>query len=255
MRFSAYRALSRGVVLESIRRKDLWVVAILGFLILVGAGALGVFGVDGLSLFIKDLATTVLGLFSTIVAALVSTRMLPEEIKQRTLYPLLARPITRLDLLLGKLLGAILVAWIAWGMLAGMTLLVLVMFHIPLDAIMLQYLFLKMLGLALVCCLGLMFSTYMTPAGAATMTIIFAFGSSMISRALYMAGSGSPAPGMYNAINGVIPQVHLFDIGARATFSWALVPLPIVLLLIAYLIVYGSAMVGISYLKFRKQAL
>jgi len=255
MRFSAYRALSRGVVLESIRRKDLWVVAILGFLILVGAGALGAFGVDGLSLFIKDLATTVLGLFSTIVAALVSTRMLPEEVKQRTLYPLLARPITRLDLLIGKLLGAILVAWIAWGMLAGMTLLVLVMFHIPLDAVMLQYLFLKMLGLALVCCLGLMFSTYMTPAGAATMTIIFAFGSAMISRALFMAGSGSSAPGLYNAINGVIPQVHLFDIGARATFSWSLVPLPIVGILIVYLIIYGSAMVGISYLKFRKQAL
>lgn len=39
MKFSVWAALARGVVLESVRRKDLWVVAILGFVIMLAAGA------------------------------------------------------------------------------------------------------------------------------------------------------------------------------------------------------------------------
>ncbi|MEY4881221.1 MAG: hypothetical protein RLZ87_650, partial [Armatimonadota bacterium] len=35
MNILTYKALARSVVLESIRRKDLWVVAILGFLIIL----------------------------------------------------------------------------------------------------------------------------------------------------------------------------------------------------------------------------
>src|SRR5690349_3337416 len=58
MKFRVYKALARGVVLESVRRKDLWVVAILGFLILIASGALGFFGVEGLQSFAKDLAAS-----------------------------------------------------------------------------------------------------------------------------------------------------------------------------------------------------
>ena len=44
-------ALARSVALESLRRKDLWVIAILGFLIMASAGALGFFGFNGLQVF------------------------------------------------------------------------------------------------------------------------------------------------------------------------------------------------------------
>jgi uncharacterized membrane protein len=87
MNILTYKALARSVVLESIRRKDLWVVAILGFLIILASSALGFFGFDGLQVFAKDLAVTVLGLFSTIIAILTSCRLIPDEIKNRTLYP------------------------------------------------------------------------------------------------------------------------------------------------------------------------
>ena len=115
-------ALAKGVVLESLRRKDLWVVGILGGLIVCAAGAMGVFGLDGLEAFAKDLAVSVLSLFSTVVAVLISSRVMGEELRQRTLYPLLARPVSRLDLLLGKWLGTVLVSWIAFLVLVVMTL-------------------------------------------------------------------------------------------------------------------------------------
>ena len=255
MRLRIYKALAWGVILESIRRKDLWVVAILGFVIIVAAGALGIFGVEGLSVFIKDLAAGVLGLFSMIVAALVSTRLLPEEIKQRTLYPLLARPVTRFDLLVGKLFGAIAVTWMSFGLLAVVTAIALISFHIPLTAIMLQYVFLKMLGLAVICSIGVAVSTFGTPAGAATITLIFALGSSMIGRALYMAGNTqiSLRP-LLVGVSSIIPEVHWFDIGGRATYDWPLVPLEAVLALVVYSILYASLMITLAWLKFRNRA-
>src|SRR4051812_2042458 len=120
-RLRAWKAIARGVLLESLRRKDLWVIAILGFIIILASGALGFFGVAGLEVFAKDLAVTVLGLFSTIVAVLTSSRLLPDEIRNRTLYPLLARPISRMDLLVGKLLGAVVATWIGFLCLSALT--------------------------------------------------------------------------------------------------------------------------------------
>lgn len=258
MKIYAWKAIAKGVVLESVRRKDLWVVAILGFLILIAAGALGFFGTQGLEVFIKDLATTVLGLFSTIMAVLTSSRLLPEEIQRKTLYPLLARPISRADLLIGKLLGAVLVSWTAFAVLAALTAIALGVFGVAFETIMIQYLVAKMLGIAVLCAVTLALSAYMTPAGAATMSFVFAFGSSMIIRALVLAyGAASPPMQVvFKFLNWILPQYGLFDLGSRASnIGWPMVPMWVLGALFLYALIYSSAMMSISWAKFRKQAL
>lgn len=258
MKVGVWWALGRGVVLESIRRKDLWVVAILGALIVCAAGALGFFGIDGLETFAKDLAVTVLGMFSSALAILTASRMLPEEIRQRTLYPLLARPISRLDLLVGKFLGAVLVSWIGFLILCALTALALASFHVQFEAIMAQYVLLKMLGLTVVCALALMLSTYMTPSAAATLTFILTFGSGMMVRGFTIAYETASAPvqAIFKFMNAVLPQVGLFDVGSRvANTGWGPVPLWVVGALLTYAVGYGTAMLFLSWARFRKQAL
>ncbi len=258
MKLQVYKALARGVLLESVRRKDLWVVAILGFLIMVAAGALGLYGMQGLESFAKDLAVSVLGLFTTILAVMNSSRLLPEEIKQRTLYPLLARPISRMDLLVGKLLGAVLSTWIAFAILATTTALSLVIFGVHFEVIMAQYVVAKMLGLAVLCAVTLALSLYLTPAAAATLSFILAFGGSMIVRALVMAYDGSsPAMGwLYKVLNALIPQYGLFDFGGRVSnVGWAPVPVRVMGFLVAYAAVYGAASLTIAWAAFRKKAI
>ena len=253
-----WRALARGVLLESFRRKDLWVVAILGFLIICAAGALGFFGISGLQAIAKDLAVTVLSLFSTTMAILTSCRLLPEEIKQRTLYPLLSRPISRFDLLFGKWIGAVLVTLIAFILLAGLTAIALMTFNVRFEPIMLQYLVAKMMGLAVVCAVSLAMGTYMTPQAAATLSFIFAFGSSMIVRGLLMAydASNPLVAWLFKLTNAALPQYSLFDFGGRAANSgWAPVPIWVMAFLFAYMSVYCMGMLGLSWAKFRKQAI
>jgi ABC-type transport system involved in multi-copper enzyme maturation permease subunit len=257
MRFRVWKALARGVLLESLRRKDLWVVAILGFLIMCSAGALGFFGIDGLEVFAKDLAVTVLGLFSTIVAVLTASRLLPDEIRNRTLYPLLSRPISRFDLLMGKLLGAVIVTWIAFLLLAALTAVALASFGVKFEMLMLQYLIAKMMGLVVLCTVSLALSAFMTPAAAATMSFVLAFGSSMMVRAFVMAYETSSAPVQwaYKALNALLPQYSLFDLGGRASnIGWSLVPLWVFIALFVYMLAYSGGMLTLSWLKFRRQA-
>lgn len=257
MKIRVWKALAAAVVLESVRRKDLWVVAILGFLIMVSAGALGFFGFDGLQSFAKDLAGTVLGIFSSIVAIITAGRVLPDEIKNRTLYPLLARPITRLDLMIGKLLGAIAVTWIAFLMLAGLTGLALTLFQVTFEPVMLQYLVLKLAGLAVLCAVTMALSAYLTSQAAITLSFVLAFGSGMIVRALVMANeSGSLASiGAAKFLNALLPQYHLFDLGSRAANSdWGAVPSWVIGSLMLYGFAYSVAALAVGWLKFRKQA-
>lgn len=250
-------SLARGVLLESLRRKDLWVVAILGFVILISAGAIGFFGFSGLESFAKDLAATVLGAFSTIIAVVTTVRLIPEEIKNRTLYPLISRPITRFDLIFGKFIGAVLVSWISFALLAGLTALALLMFKVQFEAAMLQYVVAKLMGLVLVCGFTLMLSLLMTPSAAVTMSFVLLFGSNMIIQALVMSGEHADATTqtLYRVIISLLPQVGLFDLGSRAAnTNWGAVPTWVMLALLGYMAMYTAATLTLSWTKFRKQA-
>ncbi|HEY3781936.1 MAG TPA: ABC transporter permease [Fimbriimonadaceae bacterium] len=253
-----WKAIGRGVLLESVRRKDLWVIAILGMIIILAASMLGFFGVRGLEVFVKDLAVTVLGIFSTIVAILTSSRLLPDEIRNRTLYPLLARPITRMDLLLGKFFGAVAATWIGFLMLAALTAVALLIFHVQFEWVMIQYMVLKMMGLVVLCAVTLTLSAYMTPQAAATMSFVLAFGSVMFEQGLLMAGN-SAGKGMrpiFATVSDILPQYHLFDEGSRAAnIGWGSAPIWVVLALGTYMIFYSGAMISMAWSKFRKQAI
>lgn len=253
----AWVTLARGVVLESVRRKDLWVVAILGFLIMASAGALGFFGMQGLEAFAKDLAGTVLGGLGTVMAVVVSTRLMPEEIRQRTLYPLIARPITRLDLLIGKYLGAVAVTSLAFLILASLTGVALAMFGVQFESVMVQYVLMRLVGLSVVCAVGLALSLLMTANAAATMGFVLAIGSGLIVRALVMAYEASPAAlqPVMRGVNALVPQYGLFDLGSRAANQgWGPAPAWVIGALLAYAAVYSSAMIAVGYWKFRRQA-
>ena len=258
MKLRIWWALATGVILESIRRKDLWVVAILGFLIMMAASVLGFFGIDGLQIFVKDLSVSVLSAFGAILAILTASRMLPDEIRQRTLYPLLARPISRFDLLMGKLMGAVVVSWIGFLVLTALTALALATFHVGFEPIMAQYVLCKLMGLVVICALSLALSAYMTPAAAATMAFVLTFGSSMIIRSMTM-GFASAGPGVqwtFKLINAVLPQVTIFDLGGRAANQhWPPVALWVVGFLFGYMVVYTSGMLSLAWIRFRRQAI
>src|ERR1041385_2023085 len=58
---------------------------------------------------LKDIGLGAMSLFTSLIAVIATARLLPQEIEDRTAYTVLAKPVSRFEYLLGKLLGILLV--------------------------------------------------------------------------------------------------------------------------------------------------
>lgn len=251
-----WTTLAQGSVLESIRRKDLYVSLILSLMMFFAAAAVGAVGVKGIEIFLKDVALTVINGFSTLLAILFASRQLPEEISRRTVYPLLARPITRGDLIFGKFLGAFLLSTVALLLFSLVGAGALLYFKISLGAIFWQYLLFRWFALALVCALTVLLSLLMTPSATVTMAIIIAISSATMSNFVVMSDSGTQGIGktLLRGAYFVLPHLDLFDLSKKVSYGWKPVDAWVVRDLFLYSLMYTGLFLGLSMWRFRRMA-
>lgn len=88
-----------------LRKKDVYVLLILGAALLGVLLTMNVFGLGGVTAYVKDAGLLLAWLFSWWMAIYASAQALPEEETRGTIFSLLAKPVGRLDLILGKWLG------------------------------------------------------------------------------------------------------------------------------------------------------
>ena len=100
----AISILSRGVVIELLRKKDVYVLAIFMGLFAFGVLAAKIVGIDNPSTgtFFLNLGMSMVYLFAHLVALLLAFNQIPREIEHRSLYPILARPVDRPVYVIGK---------------------------------------------------------------------------------------------------------------------------------------------------------
>ena len=106
---SAVLILARLYVTESLRRQLHLVTLFVAMLLLVLPNLFNTFGMTGFDRVTKDVGLTLLGLYAVGMALFLASTALPGDLERRTLHPLLARPISRMQYLLGKFLGYMIV--------------------------------------------------------------------------------------------------------------------------------------------------
>lgn len=96
--------IAQGVGLELLRLKDLYVLFILMGLYVVAALVVKVVGIENAATgaFLLNLGMTLASILAHILTLLLAARQIPNEIENRTLHPLLARPIDRSVYFAGK---------------------------------------------------------------------------------------------------------------------------------------------------------
>jgi ABC-2 type transport system permease protein len=57
---------------------------------------------------LKDIALGSMGIFTSLLAVVATARLIPQDIEDRTIYTILAKPVARVEYLLGKLAGVLL---------------------------------------------------------------------------------------------------------------------------------------------------
>src|ERR1700677_722719 len=105
-------AIAKIVILEMYRRKEFYVLFILTIIICAIMGSINIFNDKEVIRYIKELCLLMIWASSLIIAITTTARQIPAEREQRTLLPLLAKPLSRTQLIFGKFLGC----WIVTGL-------------------------------------------------------------------------------------------------------------------------------------------
>ena len=242
---------------ESFRRKDPYVVIILAGLIVFGAGLFSRFGVEGLGKFVKDVGFSITNFMAILICVVTAARQLPTEIQNRTLYPLLAKPVSRLQVFLGKYVGVGVMAS-AVVLLFSIELYVLFkILGIPVTPVYLQAVYLRIVSMWIIAGLTLSLSVFLNHGANVTISMLLAlamqtFANTIITVRTELDGL---ALRFFDALYWVLPHLELFDMTKREVHNWAPAPLWVLAVLTLYGAVYSMIFMSIGLRRFYKMNL
>lgn len=90
---------------ETLRDKILFNLVIFAFALIAASVLLGTLTIGEQSRIVNDLGLAAINIVAVIVAIFVGTGLVTKEIERRTIYTILARPITRVQFIVGKYVG------------------------------------------------------------------------------------------------------------------------------------------------------
>ncbi len=174
----------RSTLIDALRRRDLGVVAILMWALLILLVAARMVGLEQptTGTFLLNLSLTLVTFSAHMIALLVSARQLPEEWENRTLYPLLARPVARGTVVLGKWAGAtVMGCGIFIGLLVPVWALVPQLeFYDPRT--LAQLITLQPLALMCTAAIPILCTLYLQRALAVSVALVLVFGADFMAR-------------------------------------------------------------------------
>ena len=250
-------ALQRLSILDLYRRKDLLVVLILFAVTLVPMAVFAPFGVSGASRQTNELALLLVWVFSIAISMGVSTRLLPPEFESRTIYPLLAKPVSRGTILLGKYLGAVTASlsalvlfYLGYAFLAGFR----ENFWFP--PVLIQAFILHAAFVLLLCAFSMFGSLALTPSANWTLTLLVSvsmlvFGGRLPS---YAASQSAPLRHILQAIDLLAPHFDFFDMRLRVVHHWPAVPWGVCAFLVIYAAIYSTLCLLAAERLFKRKA-
>ena len=247
------------VIKELYRRKDFYVLFILTALITLVMGSFKLFNDDKIVRYIKEICLLLIWISSLVIAITTTARQLPAEKELRTIFPLLAKPITRGQLILGKFFGC----WFACG-------LALLLFYLFFGIIsgakehewqLLNYfqaLWLHWIFLAVVIALVLLGSVVFTAVSSnATICFILVAGILFVGRHLNKVALQMPEPGrsIVYAIYFAIPHLEFYDVRDLIIHNLPLISWGTIGLATLYGLSYAGFFLLATSLIFRRKSL
>jgi Cu-processing system permease protein len=252
-------ALAGVVIRELYRRKDFYVLFVLTAVITVAAGSAQFFHDSNIVGYMKDLCMLLIWISALLITIATAARQIPAERESRTIFPLLAKPVTRGQVILGKFLGC----WLA----SGTALAVFFLFFAVITGsreqswpvlIYLQAFLLQWIMLGIVTAMTLLGSILFS-APSVTITILFVVvaGILFLGRHLNTVAlhNTEPVQSIIYTIYFIIPHLELFDVRERLVNGWPLVSWLVCGLAALYAAAYTGLFLLLTWLAFRRKTL
>ncbi len=243
---------------EALRRREIYVIALVTIALLLAASSLRFFQLESLHKFYYEFALKTMSVAAAVTTVVLAGRQLPREFERRTIYTLLARPLSRWEFLLGKYLGVLgaglfclglfLTVFLAGTVVTGVT---------PGLAIFAQFVYLQALALAMLAALAFMLSLLMGFDAAITSALLLYMLGAVLTNAMvllydYVGGAGQL---MLAALNWLVPQPALLDLSAKVIHGWEPLSAGTLAQATFYALMFVVPYLMISYLLLRRRPL
>ena len=252
--FRQIGALARLSILDLYRRKDLIVVLLLTAVLLVPLAFLTPFGVKGASRQTNEIALLLIWIFSLFLSMGIANRLLPPEFENRTIFPLLSKPVSRSAVVVGKYVGAVLAS------LSALTLFYL-FFAIFcglregtwFPVILIQAYLLHIGFILVVTSMSMLFSLILTPSANWTLGAIVSLSMLFFGGSLphYAAGQTQPLRGILTFVHWFAPHLDFFDMRLRVIHHWAPIPWSLCGIVLLYAVIYSAIGLWLAGIVFR----
>lgn len=215
--------LAHVIWLDMLRRKDVYVLAILLGALLAVLVSMDVFGLGGAAGYVADIGLLMVWGVAWILAVMVSSRQLPQEESRGTVFALLAKPVTRLELIAGKWLGAtgiVSAATIAfYALVFAVT--ALKGGRVP-GVVLVQAFVLHAMVIATVSAVGVACSTRLNHDAAATLTFIISGAAFLVVPRVpaFVATASGLQANLLLALYAVLPHFEVFDLRMRLVHGY-----------------------------------
>jgi ABC-type transport system involved in multi-copper enzyme maturation permease subunit len=253
-------ALSNVVIKELYRRKDFYVLFVLTAVITLVMGFIRFFNDPRIVGYLKEICLLLVWISALIIAITTAARQIPAECENRTIFPLLAKPVTRAQVMAGKFLGC----WLA----TGMALLVFYVFFGVMSGAhdnrwpvlnYLQAFWLQWMMLAVVVALVLFGSVvFSAPSANVTICLFVVLGIVMVGGHLNQVAlqQDEPVKTITYAVYFLLPHLEWFDsVRDRLLYSQPLIAWRDCVLATLYAMVYAVIFLFSGWLVFRRKAL
>ena len=252
-------ALAGVVIKELYRRKDFYVLFVLTAVLTLAAGAVNFFHDEKIIRYVKDICLLLIWISSLVITIVTTARQIPAEREARTIFPLLAKPVSRGQVIAGKFLGC----WLATGI-------ALVVFYFFFAIItgskeqtwpVLTYLeaaWMQWCLLAIVIALVLLGSIYFAaPSSTSTISFIVVAGILLVGGHLHVIALQQPEP-MQTVLTFVyylMPHLEWFYLSDFVIYDFGQVPLRKIAEATVYAAVWTEILLLLAWLGFRRKNL
>jgi Cu-processing system permease protein len=256
---SVIGAIAMVVIKELYRRKDFYVLLILTAMITLLLGSMNFFQDNRIIRYIKEMCLLLIWISSLVIAVTTTARQIPAERESRTIFPLLAKPVSRGQLLMGKFLGC----WLA----CGIALIVFYTFFILISASRetdtpwisyLQALWMHWCMLGILTAMTLWGSlVFAAPSSTTTIVLIVAVGILLLGQHLSKVAIQLPEPSqsLLLALYYLMPHLDFYDMRNLIIHDWGTVPWMALALATLYAGVYMAVFLTGGFWSFRRKNL
>src|SRR5712664_2612701 len=118
-------AITFNTLTELTRLRVFYVLLVFGLLLIGSSIFMAQFSFQQEFQILKDISLGAISIFTSLLAIVATARLIPQDIEDRTVYTVLAKPVPRFEYLLGKLFGVLLLLAISVAVMSALFVVVL----------------------------------------------------------------------------------------------------------------------------------